>query len=64
VIRRRTRFTIHAATALLAKIPTLDTFDIGLMKLAGQLGSPPMRIGVPHEPEQLTLVDAEPSDGD
>jgi predicted nucleic acid-binding protein len=49
--------SVHLATALLAKLKHFDTFDNGLVKLSGQLGDPPMTIGYPDLPEQLTLED-------
>jgi hypothetical protein len=48
---------VHLATALLARLHQFDTFDHGLMKLSGALGDPPLAIGYPDLPEQLTLDD-------
>lgn len=39
--------SIHVATAMKYKILVLDTFDEDLIKLDGQLGSPPLKIGHP-----------------
>ncbi len=48
--------SIHVATALRWKIPTLDTFDdTDLVPLDGKLGHPPLRIGHPHMVEELEL---------
>jgi hypothetical protein len=34
----------HVATATLAEVDVLDTFDNGLLKLSGQIGDPPLII--------------------
>jgi hypothetical protein len=56
--------SIHVATAVRWKIPVLDTFDLAdLLPLDGKLpldstpNSPTLRIGEPHMPRQLTLID-------
>ena len=50
---------VHVATALAASgvagIEQLDTFDGNLIALSGQMGNPPLVIGRPNLPEQLTL---------
>lgn len=43
---------IHVASALKNKIPIFDTFDNDLIKLSGQLGSPPLKITIPDIPYQ------------
>ena len=44
--------SIHVATALLARVPILDTFDEkDLVPLDGKLGSPALRIGEPALPQ-------------
>ncbi len=65
--------SIHLATAVRWKIPTLDTFDDkDMTALDGKLGNPLIKIGHPHEPEELELPfgstqggdeDDEPNDG-
>ncbi len=50
--------SIHIATALLSKVPALDTFDGGMITLDGRLGDPPLRIGPPHMERQGELFAA------
>ncbi len=52
--------SIHVATALRAGLTVLDTFDDGLIKLSGKLGSPALKIGKPHMPSNLDLFDDQP----
>lgn len=61
-----TRDAMQAATALRWKVPQMDTFDGGLLKLDGVLGSPGLRITKPDLPQQLDLALAadEPIDED
>ena len=47
--------SIHLATALLSKVPALDTFDGGLIALDRRLGDPPLRIGHPRLERQGEL---------
>jgi predicted nucleic acid-binding protein len=49
---------VHLATALVEKLRFFDTWDSGLVKLSGKLGTPPLTIGYPDVPEQLTIDDA------
>lgn len=42
-------------TALLSKVPYLDTFDGGLIALDRRLGDPPLRIGHPRLERQGEL---------
>lgn len=51
--------SIHVATAVRAGIPHLDTFDAKLIKRSGKIGDPPIIIGRPDVPEQLSLDDVE-----
>lgn len=51
--------SVHVATAVLARVPHLDTFDGALIARSGQIGDPPLVIARPNVPEQLTLDDAE-----
>lgn len=54
----RPKDAIHVATALAAQaagIEQLDTFDEPLISLSGKVGNPPLAIGRPNLPEQLTL---------
>lgn len=46
---------IHVATALVYKLPVLNTFDGVLLDLDGKLGNPPLKIEKPHEPGQKKL---------
>jgi predicted nucleic acid-binding protein len=50
---------VHVATALSARVPHLDTFDGPMIARSGQIGDPPLIIGRPAVPEQLTLDEAE-----
>lgn len=52
--------SIHVATAVMARVPHLDTFDGDLIAKSGQIGDPPLIIGRPDVPEQLTMDDVEP----
>lgn len=47
--------SIHVATAILRKIPTLNTFDNDLLKFDNKLGSPKLRICEPDIPYQMEL---------
>ena len=47
--------SIHVATAILRKIPTLNTFDNDLLKFDNKLGSPKLRICEPNIPYQMEL---------
>lgn len=51
----RPQDAIHVATALVYKIPVLNTFDGKLLSLDGKLGEPPLKIEKPHEQYQPTL---------
>ncbi len=46
---------VHVATALLARVDQLDTFDGELCGKTGQIGDPPLVIGWPDLPEQLEM---------
>lgn len=48
---------VHVATAVLARVPYLDTFDGDLIKQTGQIGDPPLIIGRPAVEEQLSILD-------
>lgn len=52
---------IHVASAVHAGVPTLETYDGGLIKLSGQVGGkPPLQIREPvpiHQGEQVDLLD-------
>lgn len=49
--------SIHVATALRGGITILDTYDDkDFIALNGKIGTPPLRIGTPHEVEQLALI--------
>ncbi|SRR6266851_587433 len=54
---------VHLATALVAKVRNFDTWDAALVNLSGKLGEPPMTIGYPDVPEQMSIDDVatEPS---
>lgn len=45
----------HVATASLAKVDFLETFDDGLINLSGRVGDPPIPIRRPFYPNQLKL---------
>ncbi|HEY9705552.1 MAG TPA: PIN domain-containing protein, partial [Allocoleopsis sp.] len=45
----------HIATAIIAKVDILNTFDDYLIKLSEQIGSPPLIIQRPFFPNQLEL---------
>lgn len=47
--------SIHVATAVLARVSYLDTFDQALIAKSGQIGEPPLIIDRPSLPEQLQL---------
>lgn len=60
-----TRDAMHAATAIRWSMTHMDTFDGGLLKLDGILGSPTLRITVPDLPQQLELsLPAEQTEAD
>ncbi len=46
---------IHVATAIINRIPVLNTFDDKLLKSTGRIGDPPLRIELLHEPGQNKL---------
>jgi predicted nucleic acid-binding protein len=46
---------IHVATAIELKVPYLETFDIGLLKKSGLVGTPPLQIRHPIAPLQGSL---------
>lgn len=46
---------VHVATALVYKIPVLNTFDGVLLGIDRKLGDPPLRIEKPYEPGQTKL---------
>lgn len=48
----RPKDSIHVATAIKAKVPILDTFDEGLIKLSKKIGNPPLIINPPNIPYQ------------
>lgn len=52
--------SIHVATAIKTRLPVLDSYDDGLLALDGKVGTPALRIGEPHVPEQLSLLDKTP----
>jgi hypothetical protein len=52
--------SIHVATAVLSRVPHLDTFDKKLIAKSGLIGDPPLVIGHPDLPEQLGLDDLVP----
>jgi predicted nucleic acid-binding protein len=54
---------IHVATALVLKIPVLNTFDRNLLSANGRVGNPLLRIEKPHEPGQKKLTLEVPKDG-
>ena len=45
----------HIATAIIAKVDILNTFDDDLIKLSEQIGSPPLIIQRPFFSHQLEL---------
>ncbi len=47
----------HVATASIAKVNVLDTFDDGLIKLSGKIGDPPLIIKKPFFKTQLELFE-------
>lgn len=47
---------IHVATALEAKVQALETFDEGLLKKSGIIGTPPLLIRKPIAPVQRKLL--------
>lgn len=49
--------SVHVATALMARVPFLDTFDGKLIAKSGKIGEPPLIIARPNVPEQLSMVD-------
>jgi predicted nucleic acid-binding protein len=54
---------IHVATALLAKVPVLYTYDVAKKKRRGlirhhlKIGNPPLRIEIPPKPSEGPLFD-------
>ncbi len=55
--------SIHIATAVLSKVPTLDTFDGDMISLDGKIGDPPLRIGPPHLERQGELFSSSSHSG-
>ncbi len=53
--------SVHVATALAGNIPRMDTFDTELIKRSGTIGDPPLIIGRPDKPEQMTLIEGQES---
>lgn len=51
----RPKDAVHVATAIELKVPTLETFDDGLLKKAGKIGAPPLVIRKPLPPLQGVL---------
>lgn len=51
----RPKDAVHVATALELKVPALETFDDGLLKKSGLIGSPPLVIRKPLPPMQGAL---------
>jgi len=51
----RPKDAVHVATALVYKIPVLNTFDGVLLGMDKKLGEPLMRVEKPHEPGQAKL---------
>lgn len=47
---------IHVATAVVARLPVINTFDEKLIGLSGKLGDPLIKICHPHEPHQKDLI--------
>lgn len=50
---------VHVATALVNKVPVLNTFDGGLLAKNGKVGDPPLKIEKPHEQHQKGLFGSE-----
>ena len=50
--------SVHVATAVVERIPRMDTFDGELIKRSGQIGEPPLTIGRPDLAYEATLDDA------
>lgn len=48
--------SVHVATAVLAKVEYLDSFDEDLIKKSRTIGNPPITIGHPYRPGQDTLA--------
>lgn len=53
----RPKDAIHVATAVILKIPVLNTFDGKLLATDAKVGDPPLRIEKPHEPGQQKLFE-------
>lgn len=51
----RPKDAVHVATALAMKAAVLETFDDGLLKKSGLIGSPPLLIRTPLPPKQPRL---------
>lgn len=51
----RPKDALHVATALQLGAPVLNTFDKGLLKHNGKIGTPALRIERPYEPGQANL---------
>lgn len=51
----RPKDAIHVATALAAQCTILETFEEGLLKQTGKVGSPPLTIRKPISPQQGAL---------
>jgi predicted nucleic acid-binding protein len=62
----RPKDAIHVATAVILKVPVLNSFDKVLLGADSKIGNPPLRIQKPHEPGQRKFTlevpkDSEPS---
>jgi predicted nucleic acid-binding protein len=51
----RPKDAVHVATALIYRLPELNTFDKHLLGLNGKVGDPTITIRIPHEPGQGKL---------
>ena len=49
--------SIHVATAVVERIPRMDTCDGELIKRSGQIGDPPLIIGRPDLPHEASFED-------
>jgi predicted nucleic acid-binding protein len=50
--------SVHVATAVIERIPRLDTFDGELIRRSGEIGDPPLIIGRPDLPREVSFDDA------
>ena len=53
------RDAIHLATAVLMKVPLIESHDEDFLKLDGKIGSPPIQIAKPYFPMPGELFDEE-----